>query len=277
MSPAVELHVEAGDNDQPARDLLNDPRLTARQIEDCFHNGAVWLQAGRKPQRIYDPKTRVHSGQTIHLYCNQSTLTPCPYRAELVQDFASFSVWAKPSGMLSQGSKWGDHWTLQRWIKHHVWPQRECLITHRLDRYTGGLMIVAHDQPTNRWFHRAFEQHRINKTYRAIVSGSLPAGEELQINSPLGGKSARTLVRVLASKHGHSLLEITPLSGRKHQIRIHLASIGHPVINDRQYGQPPHAGDLMLQACALQFSHPQTGENLKIKLAANRLLSLAKN
>ena len=277
MSLAVELHVEAGDNDQPARDLLNDPRLTARQIEDCFHNGAVWLQGGRKPQRIYDPKTRVHSGQTIHLYCNQSTLAPCPYRAELVQDFASFSVWAKPSGMLSQGSKWGDHWTLQRWIKHHVWPRRECLITHRLDRYTSGLMIVAHDQPTNRWFHRAFEQQRINKTYRAIVSGSLPAGEELQINSPLDGKSAATLVRVLASKHGHSLLEITPLSGRKHQIRIHLASIGHAVINDRQYGQPPHAGDLMLQACALQFSHPQTGENLKIKLAANRLLSLAKN
>ncbi len=274
MSLRLELHVQASEEDCPARSLLAHPELSPGQIETCFQHGAVWLQTRHKPRRIYDPQARINRGQQLHLYCNQSTLTPCPYQAELVQDFDSFSIWDKPAGMLSQGSKWGDHWTMQRWIKQHIWPRRDCLITHRLDRYTSGLMIVAHDEQINQKFHRAFEQREISKTYRAIVSGNMQIGDELKLTTAVDGKPASTNVRVLASANGQSLLEITPETGRKHQIRIHLAGINHPLINDRQYGQPPHAGDLMLQACGLGFIHPQHGESLTIKLADDRLLSL---
>ena len=271
----LKLHVQASADDREARGLLSHPQLSPEQVETCFQHGAVWLQARHKPRRIYDPQTTVNKGQQLHLYCNQSTLTPCPYHAKLMQDFGSFSVWDKPAGMLSQGSKWGDHWTLQRWIKQHVWPERDCLITHRLDRFTRGLMIVAHDEQINQLFHRAFEQREISKTYRAIVSGSMPVGDQLQVNALVDGKPAISNVFVLASDDRRSLLEIIPETGRKHQIRIHLAGIDHPIVNDRQYGQPPHHGDLMLQACGLSFQHPQHDESLTVKLTADRLLSLA--
>ncbi|MDJ0832850.1 MAG: RNA pseudouridine synthase [Gammaproteobacteria bacterium] len=274
MSLKLELHVQATQDQQPARAWFNHPELSGQQIDSCFSHGAVWLQADHKPIRIYDPNAAVNQGHWLHLYCNQSTLTPCPYQAELVEDFGSFSIWDKPAGMLSQGSKWGDHWTLQRWIHHQVWPERKCLITHRLDRFTRGLMIVAHDEKINQQFHRAFERREVSKTYRAIVSGSMAAGDRLALTTAIDGKPASTHIRVLAGNDRHSLLEIIPATGRKHQIRIHLAEIGHPIINDRQYGQPPHSGDLMLQACGLSFSHPQDGQSITVKLAGDRLLSL---
>ena len=270
----IELQAETEAGGIKAQDLLHSEQLSAQQIIDCFVNGAVWLKSGGKPVRLYDAEARLSPGQKIYLYCNQSTLTACPYQAELVQDFQSFGIWYKPSGMLSQGSKWGDHWTLHRWIKKNIWPERECLITHRLDRFTQGLMIVAHQQTVNRYFHRLFEQRQVEKTYHAIVSGQMPVGEQMHLTTPINHKKALTEIRVMDNNSHRSLLKISPKTGRKHQIRIHLAGTGHPIINDRQYGQPPFTGDLMLQASGLKFKHPETHLTEDINLGQDKLLQL---
>jgi tRNA pseudouridine32 synthase/23S rRNA pseudouridine746 synthase len=277
--PPVELHCKVIYGGQNALQLLqNRKELSTQQIQQCFHNGAVWLESTGKPCRLYDAEKEMKQGQTLHLYCNQSTLADCPYTPVLIEDQTDFSVWNKPSGMLSQGSKWGDHWTIQRWLKHHVWPERECLITHRLDRFTEGLIIVAHKESVNRRFHRLFEERAIHKTYRAIVSGEIQADETPVIDTPVGGKTARTVIRVLdrQSDPTLTLLAIKPESGRKHQIRVHLADSGHPVVNDRQYGSPPFSGDLMLQASALEFEHPGNGKAMHIELPSEQLLTLQK-
>lgn len=279
LETPVELHQPVIYGGQTALQLLTTSQnLSSQQIEQCFDNGAVWLQSSGKPVRLYDAETLVKQGQTVHLYCNASTLTDCPYTPDLVEDQQQFSIWNKPSGMLSQGSKWGDHWTIQRWIKKHIWPQRDCLITHRLDRFTSGLIIVAHDDAINRQFHRLFEKRAIHKTYRAVVIGDMSSGEDINIETPIDGKSALTRLKVLQS-HAElmmSLLEIKPETGRKHQIRRHLAQAGHPVVNDRQYGMQPFSGDLMLQASALEFQHPVTQASLCFELKPENLLSLQK-
>jgi tRNA pseudouridine32 synthase/23S rRNA pseudouridine746 synthase len=258
-----------------ARDcLLTHGELDEASLDTCFRHGAVWLQTSGKPRRLYDPQRPVKPGHKIHLYCNEFTLQTCPLQPQLVEDHTSFSVWNKPAGMYSQGSKWGDHWTLSRWIALNHWPDRECFITHRLDRYTRGLMIVAHDAACNRSLHTAFANREINKTYRAIVRGVVE-GEPRTVSLEIDQRAAVTRIIPVQCDRQHdlSLVELRPETGRKHQLRVHLAAIGHPVLNDRLHGQPPHDGDLQLQASGLEFDHPVSGKRLQLKLAERQLLA----
>ncbi|MBT3205791.1 MAG: RNA pseudouridine synthase [Gammaproteobacteria bacterium] len=275
----IEIHRQVIYKNQTALDLLKDhDELSPEQILLCFENGSVWLETAGKPQRIYNIETKLKPGHKIHCYCNSTTLADCPFKPELVADFDDFSIWNKPSGMLSQGSKWGDHWALYRWIKQNYWPERDSFITHRLDRFTSGLIVVAHNKTTNTQFHRLFENRKINKTYRAIVSGLMIQDQTLTLNSDIDNKTAKTQVKVIDLQQTSqlSLVEIKPETGRKHQIRVHLAETGHPVINDRQYGKPPFDGDLQLQASELEFSHPTKNESIHIKLNKADLLRLKK-
>lgn len=277
MNLALELHVTATQRGAAKSLLQQHCDLEPEAIQACFDNGAVWIETGHKPFRIRDSKRELSRDQQIHLYCNASTLQPCPYQPTLVEDFTDFSIWNKPSGMLSQGSKWGDHWALYRWIEQHGWPDRKSYITHRLDRYTQGLMIVAHTADCNSALHRMFENHQVSKTYRAIVHGLIESSEEFEISDAIQHKRALTTIRVLEKDEQRccTLIEALPQSGRKHQIRIHLAGIGHPILNDRQYGIAPHQGDLQLQACALAFKHPHTQQALQIQLPQTEKLSIA--
>jgi 23S rRNA pseudouridine1911/1915/1917 synthase len=127
-------------------------------------------------------------------------------------------------------------------------PVRLC---HRIDRETSGLVLLAKGARAHRHVRRQFERHTIEKEYLAIVHGS-PAEDAGAIELPLGparasrvrmkivvqegGAEARTVWRVLA-RHGRvSLLACTPVTGRQHQIRVHLAAIGHPLVGDKLYG-----------------------------------------
>ena len=273
----IEIHTPVIYPGQHAFGLLSQQdKLSPDQIETCFKHGSVWLEMVGKPVRIYDQYTPLKPGNKLHLYCNDSTLAACPYQPQLVQDFTGFSVWVKPSGMLSQGSKWGDHWTLSQWIQHHHFTDRESFITHRLDRFTEGLMIVAHQSAINKQFHRLFEQRQIKKTYRAIVSGLMTPDESINIDTPIEQQSAVTRILVISQNSAtrQSLVEINPETGRKHQIRIHLAELGHPIVNDRQYGLAPFSGDMQLQACGLEFTPPDQENLLQIRLQEDKLLAL---
>jgi len=276
---SLQLHKTALYKNMQAVDCFSSGELTADQIDQCFDNGAVWLESNAKPQRLRDTTQRLRRGNKLHLYCNDTTLQACPFTPELVQDFGAFSIWNKPTGMLSQGSKWGDHWALYRWIEQHYWADRQSYITHRLDRYTSGLMVVAHDAGVNRAFHRMFEQRQIAKTYRAIVHGEISRPDVFIIEEAIDGKPARSRVQRIDHNTNldRTLVEIHPQDGRKHQIRRHLASIRHPVLNDRQYGIAPHDGDLMLQASALAFCSPLDASQINLQLSPDQMLQLAKS
>jgi tRNA pseudouridine32 synthase/23S rRNA pseudouridine746 synthase len=190
----------------------------------------------------------------------------------------------KPSGLLSQpglGPELADSLISRA---QERWP--EARLVHRLDRDTSGLILLARDATTHRALSAAFAERRVRKTYLAVVQG-LPADRGGVINQPLariatrpprygvvplgqGGKPALTRWRVLRRFEGSSLLLLQPRTGRSHQLRVHLAALGHPVLGDPiygdpLYGEPAAAPRLQLHAAGLQLLHPATGKPLHLR------------
>jgi 23S rRNA pseudouridine1911/1915/1917 synthase len=158
-------------------------------------------------------------------------------------------------------------------------PRRPGMV-HRLDADTSGIMVIGLDADTVRALQRQFHQREPDKVYLALVHGHLPH-ERALIDAPIGrhprdrtrqtvaregGREARTAYRVVEEWPTASLLEVELLTGRTHQIRVHLASIGHPVVGDRTYGPRrslPGAARQMLHAWRLRLTHPVTGAVLQ--------------
>lgn len=154
-----------------------------------------------------------------------------------------------------------------------------CLrIITRLDKTTSGLALGALDEITAQKLNEMQQRHAIEKTYVARVRGSFDA-QNGRIDLPLrrddkrnktvvadDGKPATTLWKVLNGEP--SLLQVTPLTGRTHQIRAHLSAIGHPIVGDELYGGTP-AERVMLHCCRLKFTHPITGENIDVSSDEN--------
>jgi 23S rRNA pseudouridine1911/1915/1917 synthase len=151
-------------------------------------------------------------------------------------------------------------------------------IVHRLDRDTSGLLVVALDYEAYEGLRDAMRRHAVVRTYLALVAGS-PAMPTGTVDAPIGrdpgrptrmrvvpeGRSARTHYRVVTEFDGTTLLEVTLETGRTHQIRVHLASIGLPVVGDGVYGTASRAPRVFLHAAALAFDHPVTGERLEVE------------
>ena len=190
---------------------------------------------------------------------------------------------AKPSGLLSQpglGPELADSLISRA---QQRWP--EARLVHRLDRDTSGLILLARDADTHRLLSAAFADRRVHKTYLARVQG-VPAARGGLIDQPLarlatrpplygvvpvtaGGKPALTRWRQLdPRRHGNTLL-LQPHTGRSHQLRVHLAWLGHPVLGDPLYGDPASAPRLQLHAVGLRLRHPVTGASLRLRCAGH--------
>jgi len=138
---------------------------------------------------------------------------------------------------------------------------------------------MALNKDSQRNISLQFEQRNVHKVYECIVQGT-PSGKQGCITLPIGrdrnrpprykvdhesGRFSQTLWRLLATRDGYSRLEIEPRTGRSHQIRVHLASLGHPILGDPLYADASaqHSADrLLLHAQAIQFSHPMTEESV---------------
>jgi tRNA pseudouridine32 synthase/23S rRNA pseudouridine746 synthase len=200
----------------------------------------------------------VPQGSTLHLYYDEGVLMQQPDEAKLIADEGQYSVWYKPYGMLSQGSKWGDHCTVYRWAEQNLSPQRPAFIIHRLDRAASGLVLIAHSKKVAAYFSRQFRDRKVEKVYQARVEGELP--EAMTIDSKLDTKEAisHVLPKSFDAVKNQSLVEICIETGRKHQIRRHLAGAGYPIAGDRLYGNASREDteNLALAACLLAFDGP---------------------
>lgn len=173
-------------------------------------------------------------------------------------------------------------------------------IVHRLDRHTTGLLVVAKRDPCHRHLQRQFQRRTVAKLYWAAVEGALPADPRgdpawlrhgrpvmreglwwLRLDGPIGrdrrnrvrmavtrrGRDAVSDVRRLRGAARHALAEVRIHTGRTHQVRVHLASAGHPVVGDTLYGAPAGTGPdrYLLHARRLEFDHPHTGERMRFE------------
>ena len=238
--------------------------LSVADIKKAIDKGALWHSRGKITQRCRRLKKTLNIDDKLHFYYDVNILSQQPTPATLIADLADYSVWFKPYGMLSQGSKWSDHCTITRWAQKHLTPERVVFPVHRLDRAATGLILVAHSKSAARALSEMFEQHQLVKTYHIIVHGIHTQQPESQVvDLAIDGKSARSHFLSLAydEKSDRSLMEVKIESGRKHQIRIHAASIDLPVVGDRLHGiaknnDGAEQADLQLCAVELRFNCP---------------------
>ncbi|MBE5024164.1 RluA family pseudouridine synthase [Olsenella sp. DSM 107455] len=191
----------------------------------------------------------------------------------------------KPAGMLVHGDGTGAR-TLTDVVAEHLAaegrPEARPQAVQRLDVGTTGLVLFSLDRATQPALDAQVAGHAMNKTYLAVVRGAFPGGERL-IDRPIGrdrhdarrmracrpgqGKPAETRVRRVASSGGRSLLRVELLTGRRHQIRVHLASMGFPIVGDELYGGARRTEGLLLHAWREEVVHPVSGELLRLETA----------
>lgn len=191
----------------------------------------------------------------------------------------------KPAGMLVHGDGTGAR-ALTDAVAEHLAaggrPEARPQAVQRLDTGTTGLVLFSLDRATQAELDRQVAGHDMRKTYLAVVRGAFPGGERL-IDRPIGrdrhdarrmracrpgqGKPAETRVRRVSSEGGRSLLRVELLSGRRHQIRVHLASMGFPIVGDELYGGARSAEGLLLHAWREEVVHPVTGRRLRLETA----------
>ena len=198
---------------------------------------------------------------------------------QIVHSDAEIIVVDKPSGLLSVPGRGADKQDCASARVQAGFP--DALIVHRLDMSTSGLLLFARGPAAQRELSHEFAERRVDKRYIAVLDGEVDAdlGAWRDVDLPLIcdwpnrprqivdhaiGKPSRTRWRVLAREHGRTRVELEPLTGRTHQLRVHMQALGHPICGDALYGpQAPaaptaprlllHASRLHLQARDLTF------------------------
>lgn len=201
---------------------------------------------------------------------------------DVIYDDEDFIVINKPSGLLSVPGKRIEHIDS---VLHRVRQSApEAQAVHRLDMSTSGIIVVAKNKVTTGIIGKQFQERKTDKIYYAYVYGNLEK-EEGVINLPLcidwenrplqhvdfkNGREAITHYIKLWSDNEKTLVRLHPLTGRSHQLRVHMKELGHPILGDHLYSNPkiqamsPH---LYLHAGYLAFYHPRSGEKLEFKVA----------
>ncbi|MBR3414534.1 RluA family pseudouridine synthase [Candidatus Saccharibacteria bacterium] len=182
-----------------------------------------------------------------------------PPDAEIIYEDDNVLVINKPAGLLSMAK---GEWTAEPTLEDYG------LLVHRLDRDTSGVVILAKNEATQSFLRKQFQDRKAHKIYYAIVEGrpKLPEAKidlpiERSIKSPTtfivspSGKPSVTFYKVIKSNDKYSLLELKPITGRTHQLRVHLKYLGHPILGDRVYGEQK-APRLFLHATSLEITLP---------------------
>jgi RluA family pseudouridine synthase len=218
----------------------------------------------------------VTPGDQIELFLPQDFKPVFKHLLNVVYEDQHMAVVVKPAGIVTNGNSFQ---TVENALPFNLnpstltdallWPE----VAHRLDYGTSGLLLVAKTMQANIVLKRQFEERHIQKTYRAIVVGEFPNRSGL-IDQPIDQKDATTRYELIqttpSTKYTQfNLLQLYPATGRKHQIRKHLASIGFPILGDRDYGSPKlwdMRRGLYLQAAAITFTHPATLDKTQFEI-----------
>jgi 23S rRNA pseudouridine955/2504/2580 synthase len=250
-----------------------------------LRSGEVRVNSGR-----VKPEYRLKPGDRIRLpplrVSEKKAPIPRPLEFPVVYEDDALLVIDKPAGIAVHGGSGLSYGVIES--LRAARPQAKVLeLAHRLDRDTSGLLIVAKKRSALIELHRLLREGAVEKVYVAVVKG--PLKKPLEIREPLhkhvsatgerrvrvgaGGREAVTCVKPLKANDHCSVLEVRLLTGRTHQIRVHLAHAGHPILGDDKYGDFPlnHAlardgvRRLFLHARRLGFVHPASGERLRLE------------
>ena len=258
------------------------PDVSRAQVQRLIKSGRVLVNG--RPRK---PSFEVEAGDKIEVELPEEpegAILPEPVHLDITFEDDFLLVVNKPAGMVVHPALGHTSGTLVNALLAHC-PQvanvggvERAGVVHRLDKDTSGLLVVAKDETTRDALQRQFKRRTVQKAYLALVEGRIEPREGI-IEAPVGrdrldrkrmavvrtGRDARTTYRVIEYFRDNALLEVRPQSGRTHQIRVHLAWIGYPVMGDAVYGRRRQGllrGRHFLHAAKLAFVHPGTGADV---------------
>jgi 23S rRNA pseudouridine1911/1915/1917 synthase len=259
------------------------PELSRTQVQKLITAGNITVN-GQKAK----PGLRLSTGDRIDI-----TLPPAPPQElkpeaiplKIIYEDDDLLAVDKPAGLTVHPAPGHPGHTLVNAILAHfphladIGDSLRPGVVHRLDKDTSGVMLVAKNSAAQANLSKQFKSHSVTKAYMALVKGKLEPESGI-IEADIGrdprdrkkmavvaqGREARTEYRVIKYIGGYTLLEVMPETGRTHQIRVHLAAIGFPVVGDKVYGvKSKYLDRQFLHACRLGFKLPSTGEYVEFE------------
>ncbi len=266
------------------------PKVSLTRIRRLIAEGDVLVNGAESLKGV-----RLQAGDKVFVKifaAEKSSTTPEPIPLDILYEDDQLIAVNKPIGLLVHPSNSEKSGTLTNGLAYHFGqtsgaPIRPGLI-HRLDRNTSGVIVAAKTPRAHRTLSKHFRERRVQKFYLALVGGRVEQ-DSGEIKAPIGsdakawphwrvmpesegGKTAQTIYRVKRRFDAHTLVELEPLTGRTHQLRIHCNLIGHPIIGDPIYASQPDPiakqrglKHHFLHASQLTFRHPATGKEMSLE------------
>jgi 23S rRNA pseudouridine1911/1915/1917 synthase len=268
------------------------PDWSRNQIQRLIRSGLV--TGGSRAARKGGEEVRAGDRITVRAEREELRAMPEALPLSIIYEDDDLLVVDKPAGMVVHVGAGVRSGTLVNALLHHIGKLSSAGgelrpgIVHRLDRFTSGLVIVAKNDFAHRKLAAQFKAREVHKIYTLLVHGRV-ASDRGEIRKPVGRdpvrrtrmkagglhpRQALTVYRVIRRFPQCTLLEAEPHTGRTHQIRVHLSSLGHPIVGDTLYGAPGKVrmgnqevktlARTFLHAAGLEFSHPRSGEALRL-------------
>ena len=265
--------------------LVSKLSLSRAKIQTLIKNGKITVNGC--PQ--YKSGLLIDTNDTVQID-DIETIPPLtqnkkhlPPKLSFIYEDTDILVIDKPKGVVvHHGVKVSSGTVVDALLTYHpaiatVGESNRPGIVHRLDKNTAGLMIIAKTTKAYTDLLTQFKDHQIIKKYQAMVYGNLEK-EYYQLDFPIGnhqkkghlkwvcaeGKPSETRFTVIKRFNTKTLIDITPITGRTHQIRVHLAYLGHPIMGDPEYGPKKNALGQQLIAYSLTFTHPRTQKRITV-------------
>lgn len=266
--------------------LARHTELSRSRIASLIQEGALKID-GRLE---FKPSAKLENGQRLELLIPETRavgIEPQNIPLDILYQDGDIVIVNKPCGMVVHPAAGNEDRTLVNALLYHVHDlsgiggEMRPGIVHRLDKDTSGLIVIAKNDRAHIAMSEQFKQRSMEKHYRAVAFGSF-AQESGLIDAPIarhpvdrkkmaivaGGKPSQTEWTVIERLKGATYLDVHLLTGRTHQIRVHMQSISHPLLGDKIYAphiKPAvHIPRLMLHAYSLAFDHPITGKHMEI-------------
>ncbi|MBM3243219.1 MAG: RluA family pseudouridine synthase [Candidatus Omnitrophica bacterium] len=257
--------------------------LSRTFIKSLIHDGVVFVDQSK----AVSAHRKVKEGEVVEFSFKEREaehIEAEDIKLDIIYEDDSLAVINKPAGLVVHPAPGNYEHTLVNALKHafkelsDINPGRPGIV-HRLDKDTSGLLIIAKRNDAHLEISRQFSNHTIEKEYIAIVKGRMEFDEGL-IEAPIArhifkrknmavnfsdsARDAKTYYKTIKRYNDASLLSLKPLTGRTHQLRVHLDFIGHPILGDVKYGKNNKFIRLALHAKRIKFIHPNTGEPIEL-------------
>lgn len=262
------------------------PEMTRSRLGKLIEEGCVNVDG----QTVKKPGAKIKARQCAELLVPQvkeATVEAQDIPLEILYEDADVAVVNKPCGMVVHPAAGNEDGTLVNALLFHIKDlsgiggEMRPGIVHRLDKDTSGVLMIAKNDMAHQNLSEQLKERTMEKHYLAVAQGGFSQDEGV-VDAPIGrhpvdrkrmaivpdGRPSRTEFKVRERLRGCTLLDVHLLTGRTHQIRVHMASLGHPLLGDVIYGskRPPHnAPRLMLHAWWVAFTHPRTGETVRVE------------